>query len=128
MVRNYEDVLRAWVKEYHACGDFPDEIKILFDGYSETEEGEDDESARETCYAVFVHRRSAEEGFVFPEHETLRGLVVHRPSEETSFSVWVNAQDEVTDISELDEPKDYEWVGDVILAVQRRYDGTDEES
>jgi len=44
-VLDFEQVLGAWAQIYDECGDFPDEIKIMFDGYSEADEEDGVEEA-----------------------------------------------------------------------------------
>jgi len=122
-VLDFEQVLGAWAQIYDECGDFPDEIKIMFDGYSEADEEDGvEEALRSRCYAVFVHKLSATENFVFPEHDDAHGLVVHRPDEEVCFFVWLDADGQVEMVSDLDNEEDEAWVREVIMAVQRRYE------
>lgn len=86
-----ENVLQTWVKEfYDTDGDSLDSIRILFDGYREDDNGNEDESQR--CYAVFVHKDSLEEDFTFPEQESFGNLVVHQPQEQGVYYVWTDAE------------------------------------
>lgn len=82
-----DEILGRWACIFHECGDFPDEIKILHDGYAESDDGTQDESS--ICYCIFIHKKSGKVGFEFPSHEIAHGLVVHRPDEEACFMVWV---------------------------------------
>jgi hypothetical protein len=79
--------LGRWACIFHECGDFPDEIKILFDGYAENDDGTQDESS--ICYAIFVHKNSGKLGFEFAAHDSPHGLVHHRTEEEACFIVWI---------------------------------------
>ena len=120
---DFEQVLGAWAQVYDQCGDFPDEIKIMFDGYSEADEGDGvEEELRSRCYAVFVHKLSGTENFLFPEHDDAYGFVVHRPDEEVCFFVWLDADGQVEMVSDLENEEDEAWARDVIIAVQRRYE------
>lgn len=122
-MRDFEEIVGKWAQIYDQCGDFPNEIKIMFDGYSEAdEEAGIEEALRSRSYAVFVHKLSATEDFIFPEHDYLARWVIHRPDEEVCFDVWLDANGEVEIVSDLDNPKDEAWARDVVMAVQRRYE------
>ena len=66
------------------------EVKIIFDGYGDLEtEDENGEYVYEEggntnmeSYAIFIHKNSGKEGFVFPEHDLTPWGLVHRPDEE----------------------------------------------
>ena len=61
------------------------EIKITFEGY---EKDEDDEDILESeVYSFFIHKDSALDSFVFPEHESSPWSIVHRPEQEAWFKV-----------------------------------------
>ena len=62
------------------------EIKIIFDGYgdleTEDEEGnyvyEEGGNKNMESYAIFIHKKSAEEGFEFPEHDLTPWALIHQ--------------------------------------------------
>ena len=99
-------ILGQWAIEFHECGDFPDQVSIIFDGYAENEDGSEDKSS--FCYAIFVHKNSGSKGFKFPEHITHGNLITHS-TDEACFYVWLNDVDgEVTveNISDGDDSTD----------------------
>ena len=66
------------------------EIKIIFDGYGDLEETDENGDYVYTergnknmeSYAIFIHKNSDKEEFVFPEHEFTPWGLMHRPNEE----------------------------------------------
>lgn len=64
------------------------EIKIAFDGYLEDDDGIED--LNEQSFAVYIHKNSGDEDFIFPEHEKTAWSVVQRPAEEICHFVWVS--------------------------------------
>lgn len=90
-IHDPEEILGRWTCIFHECGDFPDEIKILHDGFAENDDGSQDESS--ICYAVFIHKNSGKLGFEFPTHDSTHGLVIQRPDEEACFTVWIKDND-----------------------------------
>ena len=113
-----ESVLAAWVKEFHLCGDFPNQVKIMFDGHAENEDGSED--ASQFCYAVFVHKDSGEEDFNFPEHDGGR-WVSHRPDEEVCYFVWVNEDGDCDVISDGETNLDIQHFEKIIVDIERKY-------
>ena len=65
-------------------------IKIAFDGYQEDDDGIED--LNEQSFAVYIHKCSGDENFIFPEHEKTAWSVVQRPAEEICHFVWVNIE------------------------------------
>jgi hypothetical protein len=65
-------------------GDSPDGVKIIFEGYAESEDGSPDTSR--LSFAIFIHRNSV--NGEFPEHDSQSGMIIHRPSEEMHFFAW----------------------------------------
>lgn len=114
-----ESVLAAWVKEFHLCGDFPDQVKIMFDGHAENEDGTED--ASQFCYAVFVHKDSGKEDFKFPEHDCYGSLVIHRSDEEVCYSVWVNEDGDLDVIGDVETDLDIKHFEKIIVDIERRY-------
>ena len=111
------DFLLGMVREYVDCGDCPDELFIVFDGHAESEDGKEDESR--SCYAVFVHKDSADEGFVFPERDVAAGTLISYPEEEACFFVWLGGDDE-RDIS-VDTGMDMREVSKTLMVLASRY-------
>lgn len=127
-MRDFEKVVGEWAREYDEYEECPDAISIVFDGYSEVDEEEGlEEALRSRSYAVFVHKLSATEDFVFPEHDVAHGVVVHRPDEEVCFFVWLDANGQVEIVCELDNAADEVWAREVIMALWRKERGEDEE-
>ena len=61
------------------------QLKIMFEGY---EKDEDDEDILDSeVYSFFIHKYSALDSFVFPEHESSTWSIVHRPEQEAWFKV-----------------------------------------
>lgn len=67
------------------------ELKIIFDGFAEDDNGEEDQSNE--SYALFIHKDALKKGFVFPKHESGGWTVIHRPDEEVCLSAWYNANE-----------------------------------
>ena len=65
-------------------------IKIAFDGYQEDDDGIED--LNEQSFAVYIHKCSGDENFIFPEHEKTAWSVVQRPAEEICHFVWVSIE------------------------------------
>ena len=114
-----ESVLAAWVKEFHLCGDFPNQVKIMFDGHAENEDGSEDTS--QFCYAVFVHKDSGAEDFNFPEHDNFGRLVINRSDEEVCYSVWVNEEGDLDVICEPETDLDIKHFEKIIVDIERKY-------
>jgi hypothetical protein len=71
------------------------EIKIIFDGFGYNEETDEEDDESEMSFAIFFHKNSGEENFVFPEHDTYGNVIIHRPDEERCFTLWYHVnQDE----------------------------------
>lgn len=64
------------------------QMKIIFDGYGETEDGEEDLNSE--SYAVFIHKFSVSKDFAFPEHDVTPWGLVHRSDEELCLYAWYN--------------------------------------
>ena len=57
------------------------EIKIMFNAYGDHDElGENMDKNVETYY-MFVHKDTLKKGFLYPEHETFRGAIIHHLEE-----------------------------------------------
>ena len=71
------------------------QLKVMFDGFGD--DGDDESMA---SFALFVHKNSADNGFVFPEHEETPWAIVQRPDEEAIIYCWYNREEEDWDILE----------------------------
>jgi hypothetical protein len=111
------------------------EIKIIFDGYAdletEDEEGnyvyEEGGNKNLESYAIFIHKRAAEEGFEFPEHEMTPWGLIHRPEEEVCIYAWYNVEDDEWEINGLYETSDHKMtdaeVMEILEILDERYFG-----
>jgi hypothetical protein len=75
-------------------------VKIIFDGHGDLEDEDENGEYRYTergnknmeSYAIFIHKDSGTEDFVFPEHDvfqfTFGGMIQHRPAEEVCIYAW----------------------------------------
>jgi hypothetical protein len=124
-MKPYEEIVEDWVREYictmdsgilragNASGDFPNGVKIIFDGYGDLET--DDEYIEGgdhniMSFAVFVHKNSLTEEF--PEHEQTPWALVHRPKEEVWITVWYNEEEDSIEVLPFEE-RDIEYVQEV---------------
>ena len=71
------------------------QLKVMFDGF-----GDDGDDENMASFALFVHKNSADNGFVFPEHEETPWAIVQRPDEEAIIFCWYNREEEDWDILE----------------------------
>ena len=91
------------------------EIKIIFDGYGDLEDEDENGEYRYEeggnknmeSYAIFIHKNSAQEDFIFPEHEsfsfTFGSMIQHRPAEEVCIYAWYDVENDTWDILPLEE-------------------------
>ena len=91
------------------------EIKIIFDGYGDLEDEDENGEYRYIeggnknmqSYAIFIHKDSAQEGFIFPEHESFSfsfgSMIQHRPAEEVCIYAWYDLETASWDILPLEE-------------------------
>ena len=91
------------------------EIKIIFDGYGDLEDEDENGEYRYSeggnkkmqSYAIFIHKDSAQEGFIFPEHESFSfsfgSMIQHRPAEEVCIYAWYDLETASWDILPLEE-------------------------
>lgn len=89
------------------------EIKIIFDSYGDLEEEIDGEykyteggNTNMECYAIFIHKDSLQEGFVFPEHDTAWNLIIHRPKEEVCLYAWYDVENESWEFIQMEDRLD----------------------
>ena len=109
------------------------EIKIIFDGYADLEDEDENGEYRYTeggnknmeSYAIFIHKDSAKEGFEFPEHDNAWNMIIHRPKEEICIYAWYNVEDDEWEINGLYETSDHEMsdeeVMNILTTLDERY-------
>ena len=91
------------------------EVKIIFDGYGDLEDEDENGEYRYTeggnknmqSYAIFLHKDALTENFVFPEHDvyqfTFGGMIQHRPAEEVCIFAWYDVESGEWDILPLED-------------------------
>ena len=91
------------------------EVKIIFDGYGDLEDEDENGEYRYTeggnrnmqSFAIFIHNDALTEGFVFPPHNTYSftfGRVIqHRPDEEVCIFAWYDVESAEWDILPLED-------------------------
>jgi hypothetical protein len=132
MERDYAEVVEGWIREFICTmddghlragddsGEAPFGVKIIFDGYGEDDDGNEDLNTE--SFAVFVHKNSLTEEF--PEHDQTPWALIHRPKEEVCIWAWYDCNsDEVTIIpfEESDSTQlDHDFIIDTIFKIQER--------
>jgi hypothetical protein len=106
-------VLAKWVLEFHDCRDFPDQVKIFFDGHAEHEDGTEDET--QYCYVVLIHEDSANMQFRFVDHEDERNSIAY-------YYIWINGDGVVDAISDGTTSKEIKIFEEVIVKVESLYE------
>jgi hypothetical protein len=91
------------------------EVKIIFDGYGDLEDEDEDGEYRYTeggnrnmqSFAIFIHDDALTEGFVFPPHNTYSftfgRMIQHRPDEEVCIFAWYDVENDDWDIIPLED-------------------------
>lgn len=90
------------------------EIKIIFDGHGDLEETDEHGEYVYTergnknmeSYAIFLHKDSLTEDFVFPEHELSPWCLIHRPKEEVCIYAWFDVEADEWDFIQLEDRLD----------------------
>ena len=94
------------------------EVKIIFDGYGDLEDEDENGEYRYTeggntnmeSYAIFIHKDALEPEFVFPEHDsysfTFGSMIGHRPKEEVCIYVWYDVEMGTWDVLPLEDRLD----------------------
>jgi hypothetical protein len=94
------------------------EVKIIFDGYGDLEDEDENGEYRYTeagntnmeSYAIFLHKDSLTENFIFPEHDsfafTFGSMIQHRPKEEVCIYAWYDVENDSWDILPLEDRLD----------------------
>ena len=101
------------------------EVKIIFDGYgdleTEDEEGnyvyEEGGNKNMESYAIFIHKKSAEEGFEFPEHEMTPWALIHRPKEEVCIYAWYDVENDDWTINSLYETSEHDMTDEEVMEI-----------
>lgn len=91
------------------------EVKIMFDGYGDLEEEDENGEYLWTeggntnmeSYAIFIHKDALQEGFVFPPHTTYQftfgGMIQHRPKEEVCIYAWFDVESDSWEFIQLED-------------------------
>ena len=100
-------------------------VKIIFDGYGDLEDEDENGEYRYTeggnknmeSYALFIHRDSAQPDFVFPEHELSPWCLIHRPAEEVCIHIWYDVEHDEWSINSLDETMEHEMTDEEVIEI-----------
>ena len=106
------------------------EIKIIFDGYGDLEDEDENGEYRYTeggnknmeSYAIFIHKDSAQEGFEFPEHDTAWNMIIHRTKEEVCIYAWYNVEDDEWEINGLYDTSDNDMTDEEVMNILKTLD------
>ena len=106
------------------------EIKIIFDGHGDLEDTDENGEYRYTergnknmeSYAIFIHKDSGKEGFVFPEHELTPWALIHRPKEEVCIYAWYDVENDDWSINSLDETSEHEMTDEEVMKILETLD------
>ena len=101
------------------------EIKIIFDGYADLEDEDENGQYRYVeggnknleSYAIFIHKDSAQEGFEFPEHDMTPWGLVHRPDEEVCIYAWYNVEEDEWEINGLYETSEHKMTDEEVMNI-----------
>ena len=101
------------------------EVKIIFDGYADLEDEDENGEYRYTeggdtnqeSYAIFIHQDAHKEDFEFPEHELSPWCLIHRPKEEICIYAWYNVEHNDWSINGLGETSDNELTDEEVMKV-----------
>jgi hypothetical protein len=101
------------------------EVKIMFDGYGDLEDEDEDGEYRYTeggnknmeSYAIFIHKDALNENFEFPEHDsyafTFGSMIAHRPKEEVCLFAWYDVENDSWDFLPLEDRLDNDNAMDI---------------
>ena len=113
------------------------EVKIIFDGYGDLEDEDENgeyqytEGGNKTMesYAIFIHKDALVEDFIFPEHTsyafTFGSMIQHRPAEEVCVYAWYDVETKSWDILPLEDRLDEDNTmneNDVMKILEGLYD------
>ena len=101
------------------------EVKIIFDGYGDLEDEDENGEYRYTeggntdmeSYAIFIHKDSLTEDFEFPEHEMTPWALIHRPKEEVCIYAWYDVANSEWSINSLEETSDHSMTNAEVMAI-----------
>jgi hypothetical protein len=141
--REYSEIVEEWVREFictmdedddlypgNDSGDTPNGVKIIFDGFGDLEDEDENGEYRYTeggqrnmkSFAVFVHKDSLTEEF--PPHELTPWALIHRPKEEVCIYVWYDEENDDVDVIPFEDNNstelDPEFVTELIFAIHKR--------
>jgi hypothetical protein len=101
------------------------EVKIMFDGYGDLEDEDENGEYRYTeggnknmeSYAIFIHKDALTEDFEFPEHDsyafTFGSMIAHRPKEEVCLFAWYDVENDSWDFLPLEDRLDNDNAMDI---------------
>jgi hypothetical protein len=106
------------------------EIKIIFDGYADLEDEDENGEYRYTeggnknleSYAIFIHKDSGQENFEFPEHEFTPWGLMHRPEEEVCIYAWYDVEEDEWEINGLYETSDHKMTDEEVMTILETLD------
>ena len=141
--REYSEIVEEWVREFictmdedddlypgNDSGDAPAGVKIIFDGFGDLEDEDENGEYRYTeggqrnmkSFAVFVHKDSLTEQF--PPHQLTPWALIHRPKEEVCIYVWYDEENDDVDVIPFEDNNstelDPEFVTELIFAIHKR--------
>jgi hypothetical protein len=107
------------------------EVKIIFDGYGDLEDEDENGEYRYTeggnknmeSYAIFIHKDALVEDFIFPPHDvfgfTFGSMIQHRPVEEVCIYAWFDVVDNSWEINQLEDQMsdDHEMNEDDVMEI-----------
>ena len=112
------------------------EVKIIFDGYGDLEDEDENGEYRYTeggntnmeSYAIFIHKDALEPEFIFPEHDsysfTFGSMIQHRPKEEVCIWAWYDVENDEVDIIPFEDNSstelDHDFVTNLIFEIEKR--------
>ena len=94
------------------------EVKIIFDGYGDLEDEDENGEYRYTeggnknmeSFAIFIHKDALVDDFIFPPHDvfgfTFGSMIQHRPAEEVCIYAWHDVLEDTWDILPLEDRLD----------------------
>ena len=94
------------------------EVKIIFDGYGDLEDEDENGEYRYTeggnknmeSFAIFIHKDALVGDFIFPPHDvfgfTFGSMIQHRPAEEVCIWAWYDVVDGSWEINQLEDRLD----------------------
>ena len=131
----YDKVLLEMLKAMHRdpddleigrdISDLP-EVKIIFDGYGDLEETDENGDYIATkeggntnieSYAIFIHKNALQEDFTFLEHEMTPWALIHRPKEEVCIYAWYDVEADDWSINGLEETSDHDMTNDEVMEI-----------